>query len=137
MSLPSAAVLRAEDLAGAQILDRGRGLVRIESRHRYLSSVAEIRWDDVTAAGSALLADGRTAILLWGLFLDSVAEVMTLPTMTGPDRMSAGDSAAFTVMFGRTLATRVVRGDVQIPEGDLAWLDDRLNPSSPHYFRAS
>lgn len=132
--LPSTATLvPLTRLAGAQLADRDRGGVqRLEGLHPYLGESAAMRWAHMQRAATARMRDGGLALLLFAGLEGPCAEVLALPVVRAAG--SSGEGGAFTVLLGRMLARHAQDGQVQVADGDLAWLHPRLDPVDDAYF---
>lgn len=134
--LPAGSSVPAQRLAGAMIVSEENGLERLESIHGQISFVTSMRWAHTQRIGTALLKDGTMAVVLLGNASHPVLDVLALEISSDGDSALA-DKVAFTSMFGRLVAKRASRGQLEIAEGDLAWLCSSLNPQSRRYFRNS
>jgi hypothetical protein len=109
-------------------------LERLESVHSQISSVTSMPWVHVTRVATALLSDGTMAVLVFGSSEGPVMDVLALEILSD-GKHAFSDTVAFTSMFGRLIARRAGRGQLNIAEGDLAWLCPNLNPQSKRYYK--
>ena len=91
-------------------------------------------WVHVTRVATALLSDGTMAVLVFGSSEGPVMDVLALEILSD-GKHAFSDTVAFTSMFGRLIARRAGRGQLNIAEGDLAWLCPNLNPQSKRYYK--
>lgn len=121
----SGEVLSLLDLAGARLV-WGDGLTRLESLATSIYPVNEMRWSMLSHAGSALLADGRAAVLLFSDFKGPCVDILGL-SLGFDEQTKAGSGVAQDVTreLGRRLGLLVNRGSVSILPGDLGWLINR------------
>lgn len=125
-------VCSSAELAGAQVVWAKDDVRRIESISRSINAVAEMPWSLVARASSAILQDGRLAVLLMSSPGGPSMDVLGLPVLAA--EVLASDLTAANTL-GRVIARRACRGQIEIADGDLAWLDPRLNPDDSCYFR--
>lgn len=137
VELPAAMpLLPAAALAGALVTEV-TGVVRIEKLHPSIEMVTSLRWRHIQRACTALLADGRLAVLLLGDLAQPVLDVLALPAEDKHLQTNGiQDGVAFSTILGRMLARGAEHGLITITEGDLAWLHPRLDPGSPEYYGA-
>lgn len=135
VSLPTGEpLIPAHELAGAMLVGE-RGMQRVEELHAELHSVASMRWERVHRACTAMLSDGRLALLVTGEPGLPGLEVLALPAAARRSDVLTEVGVLFTSVLGEMLAREARHRDVEVAEGDLSWLHPRFDPASQAYFR--
>jgi hypothetical protein len=135
VSLPDWLSVASGDLAGARIVspDPSQAMLRLEQVNRFATAVSSMSWRHAERVCSGVLADGRNVVLLLSGVSGPVMEVLAMPVVFPGSGAVRAEFAVFSALFGQAVAAQVASGQVCVSDGDLAWLDSRLNPASAGY----